>query len=131
MKILVVDDDPFIRQLVSAVLRPLGHTIVEADSFSSAVQLLVIGDIDMVITDNDMINRQNEGLEILAYVETILSRPPVVIWMSGRLSGDPGLGDEAYKLGARAILSKPFTLEELRGLISKIETEMITEVSPA
>ena len=116
--VLVVDDLPVNRVLLSKVLNLAGYAVIEADSAEAAVELIATGEIvpDVIITDVEM-----PGMSGLAMTDEIrglagpLSRIPVIM-----ASGNPDERMElaAYEVGANAFLSKPFDLKELREEVS-------------
>jgi signal transduction histidine kinase len=62
-RIMVVDDDPLIAAIATAMLEDLGHTVIEVDSGASAIKLLAGGTkVDVMITDYAMPSMN--GLEL-------------------------------------------------------------------
>ena len=53
-KILVVDDDPLIRDVVAAVEGDAGHEVVEAKDGEEGIEAFRQNEIDLVITDFEM-----------------------------------------------------------------------------
>ncbi|HST75814.1 MAG TPA: response regulator [Acetobacteraceae bacterium] len=104
--ILVVDDDPEVRELVSEYLRDFGYRVLEADSGSKA--LGVVGEqkvLHLIITDIRM--PEMSGLE-LAELAAQQNRDLKIIFMSGYFS--------PQQLGQR-FLHKPFRLSELEAAV--------------
>ena len=66
MNILVVDDDRFIRKIVSAVIIEAQHTPIEAANDLEALEALDKGNIDLVLTDVEMPGRN--GFELTAEI---------------------------------------------------------------
>ena len=79
-RILVIDDDPYIRALVRQLLEPKGHVIVEADEGDQGLDFHRQEPVDLVITDLVM-----QGKEGFATVREFRSEFPHVkiIAMSG------------------------------------------------
>ena len=51
LQILVVEDEPAIRQVVSAQLKKAGHTVEQAGDAEAALERLARGDIDIALSD--------------------------------------------------------------------------------
>lgn len=119
-RILVVDDEPEIRDLCAVTLREAGHLVVLADNGQSALDIHRIAPQDVVLLD--MFMPIKDGLETLTELKKNV-RPPKVIAVSAgwRVTGRRGTAqtaprdvlDEAQKQGADAILHKPFDPDEL------------------
>ncbi|GEM_PF-1274218 len=135
MNVLVVEDEALLRELMSTIIKGLGHDVTEAGRSDEAIRLLNSNSFNVVVTDNDMPRTENdrvhinEGLTIIESARS-LSSPPYVIFMSGRVACDPQLADTARALGACEILPKPFYMEELRAMLNRIEINRTMEVVP-
>lgn len=100
--ILVVDDDPEVRELVSEYLRDFGYHVLEADSGNEALSLLGEHNIlHLIITDIRM--PEMSGLE-LAELVARQNRDLKIIFMSGYFAPQPI---------TKRFLRKPFRLAEL------------------
>ncbi len=107
--ILVVDDDPSIRALISLILQAHGYTSIEARDGEQALELLDrTPDVNLMLLDLRM-PRMN-GLELLAELRARakLDSLPVVAF-----SGDGNAAREAIEAGARAVLIKPIEASRL------------------
>lgn len=110
-KILVVDDDLDVRKIVSINLTKLGHLVSEAADGREAVSKMTTTIFDVVITD--VLMPEKDGLEL---IREIRSKSPVtrIVAMSGG-GRSPSLSylEIARRLGAHALLNKPFSSSEL------------------
>jgi signal transduction histidine kinase/CheY-like chemotaxis protein len=108
--ILVVDDEPVIRELVRAALEGEGHEVLEASDGSEAVSLFLERrhDIRLVVTDLTM--PRMHGDEALAAIRAAGGELPAVL-MTGYSEGEAAARFEALEL--RGILKKPFLRAEL------------------
>ena len=116
-QILVVDDEPAIRQLTTRMLERLGYETVAASGGSEALQLIETGGPDLVLADVMMPVISGPQLR----ERIVATRPDLpVILMSGHpsiesLRNEPGGGDTVW-------LEKPFTIsvlaETIRGALS-------------
>jgi two-component system response regulator PilR (NtrC family) len=108
-RILVVDDEPSMRELLSIMLRKEGYEVVTAASRAMAAAALAKDPVHMVITDVKL--PDGDGLEILRHVKAA-SPETVVIVMTAFSSTETAV--TALKLGAHDYLVKPFDVDELK-----------------
>jgi two-component system, chemotaxis family, chemotaxis protein CheY len=116
-RILIADDSPATRQLVAAALSDSAQVELErASSGLEAIRLLSTEKVDLVLTDVNM--PDINGLELIKFVKTNenLRHIPVVIISTDSSDRDMQLG---LSLGASEYLPKPFTSEELLGVINR------------
>ena len=117
MLILVVDDQSYIRELLSDLLRKVStvitsHSLEDARSALSSIKFdLVISDLRLSGTDS------KEGLELLSYVKKVSPETKVMI-MSGY--GTEAVRSEAYRLGAVCFLEKPINISQLYSKIQSL-----------
>jgi CheY-like chemotaxis protein len=108
-RILIVDDEPEIREILSNVLSRQGYTVIEAKSGKEALELVDQGpEIDLVLLD--LILPQQGGIEIL---KELKSRHPqlAVIMMSGL--ADAEIVRFSSRLGAFDFITKPIDYSAL------------------
>jgi CheY-like chemotaxis protein len=106
--ILVVDDEPALRQAVVDILRSSGYTVLEAKSAPDAIRIAEQhdGELDVLLTD--IVMPVMRGPEVARRVTKL--RPSVhVIFMSGYAEGLP----EAQLPANSAFLQKPFRFATL------------------
>ncbi|MEO8483401.1 MAG: sigma-54 dependent transcriptional regulator [Acidobacteriota bacterium] len=108
-RILIVDDDAAIRQMLVRALAPAGYELDQANDGAEAVRCLESRQYDVVITDLRMSG--SDGLDVLR--KALASDPaPAVILMSGH--GTIDVAVDAIKLGAFDFVQKPFAIEQIR-----------------
>jgi CheY-like chemotaxis protein len=118
-RILVVDDEPEIRDLCAVALREVGHQVVLADNGQSALDIHRIAPQDVVLLD--MFMPIKDGLETLTALRQARPAPKIIAvsagWrVTGRRANDTPPRDvleEARALGADAIMQKPFDPDDL------------------
>jgi DNA-binding NtrC family response regulator len=110
-KVLLVDDDLTMVQMVAELLRREGHEVFPFSSGGPALAGLTAHSPDLVITDLYFDKTRAHGLEVVQKARA-LSPPAVVIVITG--FGTIETAVEAMKHGAFDYLEKPFKLEELR-----------------
>ncbi len=107
-RILVVDDEEGMRDMLRALLGKAGFAVVDAADGQAALTRLRDGDIDVVLADVRM--PQLDGLGLLKKIGE--SRIPVtVIMMSAFVDLDTAI--DALKAGAADYVSKPFRTDEV------------------
>jgi two-component system cell cycle sensor histidine kinase/response regulator CckA len=107
-KILVVDDEPAVREVVSRILRRNGYAALEASTGQQALTLASSHEIQLLLTDSVMPGMSGAGLAKL-----IVGLKPglPVLHMSGFNAGV--LSAERVSSGELAFIQKPFTAEAL------------------
>jgi two-component system response regulator PilR (NtrC family) len=113
-KILVVDDERSMRELLAIVLKREGHDVLLADNGQSAVELLEREPIELLISDIRMPDMS--GVEVLGAAQRL--NPDVIgIMITAYASTETAV--EALRLGAYDYLSKPFNVDELKLKVRK------------
>ena len=109
-RVLVVDDEQSMRELLGIMLRQVGYEVSQADGGEAAIQTLKGTDaFDLVITDLRM--RKVDGLAVLRAAKEH-SPHTVVLVVTAFASTETAV--EAMKLGAYDYVTKPFKLDELK-----------------
>jgi len=108
-RVLVVDDERSMREVLAIALRQAGYDVTLADGGSAALERLRAETFDLVVTDLRM--RQTDGMAVLRAVR---ERTPetVVVVVTAYASTETAV--EAMKLGAYDYVTKPFKLDEIR-----------------
>ena len=112
-KILIVDDEVDLREIVASELEFAGATIFQAENVSHAQEILNHQKVDLIVSDIRMPG--GTGIDLLKFIKSKDVESPPIILITG--FADITLED-AYHLGAEALISKPFKLEELIKLCS-------------
>ncbi|MBN1841235.1 MAG: sigma-54-dependent Fis family transcriptional regulator [Deltaproteobacteria bacterium] len=113
-KILVVDDDAFMRDACHQTLTKQGHSTTLAKSGQEGLGLLEKSSFDLILLDLNMPNE--DGLFILAKIKDI-DPEAIVVMISGYGSIETAV--QAIKLGAFDFITKPFTPEELLNTVKR------------
>lgn len=111
-RVLVVDDEPDIRELIDLTLARMGLATECAGSVGEAIAALKEGDFQLCLTDMRL--PDGEGLEIVRYITEHCPQMPVAVITA---FGSAGNAVAALKAGAFDYLAKPVGLEQLRALI--------------
>ncbi len=112
-RVLVVDDDPAVRELVAEFLAARGHEVFRATNGAEAREVLDQAPhgtvaVDLVVTDLQM--PVLDGLALLAHVRANAKAIPVIV-VSGSWTTDQR--QRAWELGAARVLGKPVDLAQL------------------
>ena len=110
MKILIVEDEPSLRELIQRSLEKERYVVETAGDFNSALCKIEDYDYDCVLLD--IMLPDGSGLELLERLKALHKRENVIIISAKDSLEDKVLGLE---LGADDYLPKPFHLAELNG----------------
>jgi two-component system NtrC family response regulator len=113
--ILIVDDDPAVREALSEALTDLGHTPAAAAEGTTALSWLEQHHADAVLLDLRMPGL--DGMEVLRRVRARPNPPPVVVLTAVPTSTNT---IEAMRLGAADHLAKPIGRADLTALLSRV-----------
>jgi two-component system response regulator AtoC len=120
-KILVVDDEELIRNLVINVLSEMGHSWITAIDGVDALQKMGENKFDAVITDITMPNM--DGIILTREISKQYPAIPVMVMIA--FDEEYAMGT-AISVGAREFIKKPFSLDEfairLHKMIHDVET---------
>lgn len=119
--ILVVDDEPELRELIGRVLVAGGHRVTSAENGEQASRWLSKETFDVVVTD--VIMPERDGMQVIT--ELRRKHPAVKVIA---ISGGGHVSREQYLkiakgLGAHAVLAKPFSTEELMRALRAVMEE--------
>lgn len=118
-RVLVVDDDYRVREVLARLLAEPRYQVAEADGTDAALALLERdGEVPLIISDLHMPGR--DGLELLREVRRRYPDTAVVM-LTG--DGDVGSAVDCLKIGARDYLPKPVQAQEIRARIDKALVE--------
>jgi two-component system response regulator AtoC len=113
-QILVVDDEPNLRRVLTALLVRDDYDVHAAEDGNQALEILGEHHIDMVLTDLRM--PRMDGMELLRHVRAMDEELPVVIVTA---HGTVDNAVEALKTGAFDYITKPFDQTEVRTIVRK------------
>ena len=115
-KVLIVDDERSIRDVLQVVFRKEGHTVAAASGFQEATQQLKNGSFDLVITDIKMMD--GSGIDVLREVKSE-NAETLVIMMTAYATTENAI--QALKMGAADYILKDNEdfIQELKISVSK------------
>jgi len=109
VRILVVDDEPSMREMLRIVLRRDGYEVMIAENGRDAIEQLHRSQFDLLLSDIKM--PDVTGVEVLRAAKDI-NRDIVAFMMTAHASTNTAV--EAMRLGAVDYFTKPFSMDELR-----------------
>jgi DNA-binding NtrC family response regulator len=108
-RILVIEDDPGVLEVVSNVLSADGWDVLQADGAANAYTALRRADFDLVLSDLFASSLRGPALD-LCVLQELAGMTPIVL-----MTGHPAIRDShADAWGLTAILHKPCSLDQLR-----------------
>ena len=120
-KILIVEDDDEVRDVLKTLLRDEGHEVSEAADGNAALEEFLRDPTDLVVLD--IVMPDKEGLETI--IDLRRTHPNVKIFAmsgGGRTSPQDYL-DMAKRLGAIEVIAKPFSIDDfLRGVNAALKS---------
>jgi len=114
-RVLVIDDDDYLRKFISRGLNRVGMSAEAVEGGASAMTLLKERQFDVVVCDLHM--PEVDGLDVLRF-STSLRPPPPFIMLTGY--GSVAVAVEAMKHGASDFLEKPISIDELKAAIQAV-----------
>lgn len=113
--ILVVDDEPLLRQNLAKFLEIIGHTPLIASNGREALSMIRDEDVDLVLTDVNMPDM--DGLELINELRGREPPLPIIVMSGGGRFDKSLLLQSATVLGAVVSLAKPFSFEDLKAAV--------------
>lgn len=110
-RVLLVDDDAFVRHSLETVLRRQGCTVVAAENGKQALRLLAQGEYDWVVTD--LVMPEMEGMELIREVRRQFPAVRILAMSGGGRVAPCNYLPMARMLGAHRVLEKPFLFVDL------------------
>jgi DNA-binding NtrC family response regulator len=116
--ILIVDDEPGIRELLGIMLEAHGYTVAIAEDGIQAPKVMAARPIDVVITD--LLMPERDGLE---FITEVRNKYPAVKIIA--MSGGGHIARDSYlriakTFGAHFLLEKPFSQSDVLGAVEAV-----------
>ena len=116
-RVLIVDDEPDIRELLEITLSRMGLETRSAENYASATGMLLEETFDLCLTDMKL--PDGDGISLVEFIQAQFPNIPTAVITA---HGSIDLAIKAMKSGAFDFVSKPVSLDTLRNLIDKALT---------
>jgi len=113
-KLLVVDDDPYILDSISTLLREFGYSVLTSQSGREAIKMVKETEFDLVLTDIKM--PQVTGIEVLQSIHAHNPQIPVILMTA---FAELDVAVDAIKKGAFDFITKPYNPDYLLHSLEK------------
>jgi two-component system response regulator PilR (NtrC family) len=115
-RILVVDDESSLRQMMDVLLRRLGHDVQLASGVAEASELITsgVGPFDLIMTD--LMMADGNGLQVLDHARRVSENTQVLLVTA---HGSVETAVEAMRRGAYGYLEKPLSVATARAVVEK------------
>ncbi len=112
--LLIVDDDPYVLESISTLLKECGHTVFTCNNGSDAIKMMEKVSFDAVLTDFKM--PQVTGVELLQNIHAYNQQIPVIMMTA---FAELDVAVDAIKRGAFDFITKPFNPDYLLHAVEK------------
>jgi len=119
MKVLVIDDDMEIQEMLDVFLQSLGFETAKAFNASDGIKQVVIYEPDIVLLDIRLPDR--DGVEVIKEIKKI-NKNIAVIMITGYKEAERVI--EAFRHGAFDCLLKPFNFEYMKNLLLQLKARL-------
>src|SRR5690606_3241327 len=115
-KILIVDDDPSVLNLLDEILSGAGYAVIGSTGGEDALHILIQAEIDLVISDLAM--PRLSGRELAVKIRNIEPDLPI-LYLSGSADAKDAFTQDQQTLGIVGYLEKPFVKEAVLASVLK------------
>ncbi len=115
-RILVVDDEPGLRDMLAILFRREGFEVTLAPGFTTGCDAVMHAPEPYGVVLTDLLMPDGSGLDLLSLVKKRAARTEVILMTA---HGGIDTAIDAMKRGAYDFVSKPFAANELRALVQK------------
>jgi len=120
-RILIIDDEPQIRSMLTLMLEREGYEVVEAPDGVDGIKIYRQNPADLIITDLIMPNK--DGIGMIIDLKKEFPDVKIIAMSGGGLNKPDGYLKGAKKLGAACTLTKPIDREEMLKAVREILKE--------
>ncbi len=110
-RVLLVEDDPLLRDTLRIALQNAGHTVADAPNGSAGLLYLKDFSFDVIVTD--ILMPETDGLEMIMRARKESANVRIIAMSGGGRTRNMDVLDFAKSFGADALLAKPFRPKQL------------------
>ncbi len=114
MKILVIDDEKSVCELLELIFKKEKYEVFTAFSYSEAIEFLKKNSVDIVISDLKL-GKKDSGIDILKFLKEN-NRREIFILITAYASAESAI--ETLKLGAFDYITKPFDVNDIKRIVN-------------
>jgi CheY-like chemotaxis protein len=115
-RVLIVDDEPVMRELIEVTLEDAGHAVESVASGRAALERLAQHAYDLIVCDLHMPDR--DGPAVYRAIERRSSPRPAFLFITGYAEGGPY--EEFIRATRSPVMTKPFVIDVLRETVSRL-----------
>jgi CheY-like chemotaxis protein len=116
--VLILDDDKKVRTVLRDILEELGCTVIEGNDGFAADAVLRETDLDLILTDIFMPNR--DGIETIRKLRAENYKVPIAAMSGGSAHDGMDFLAMARALGADHVLQKPVRMEQIAAILEEL-----------
>ncbi len=116
-KVLVIEDDSFVRQYLCHVFSSMDFETIEAANGEIGVELFKSSPPDIIVTDINMPGKN--GFQAIAEIRQVNPHVKIIAISGGGYTDKVDNLDEAKKLGADWVLKKPFLPADIQKIVKE------------
>lgn len=117
-RILLIDDDGPIRNMLGVLLKRFGHTVIPACDGQEGLEMFPFVAADLVITD--MVMPKKGGLDVIRELKGKHPLVKVIAMSGGGAFGETHPLDTALQLGVNRAISKPFSGDHFMAAVNEV-----------
>jgi len=117
-RILVIDDEPQVRDVLRKMLEKVGYEVVEAPEGAEGLRLHREHPVDLIVMDILMPGK--EGIETILALRNAVPKAKIIAISGGGRMNKLDLLSVAREFGAAHTLAKPFTRQELLEAVREV-----------
>ena len=129
MKILVIDDDHFVRYTLSKILQGKGFDVVTASDGARGMAIFRDERPDVVITD--IIMPEQEGIATIIMMRHERPEVRIIAISGGARTHNTDYLQMAQAMGADEVIRKPFEEKDLLSRLGRFDPKALTAREPA
>ena len=123
-EVLVVDDDAGVAETIAFILSDQGYSVRTASDGIEGLRCIAELRPDVIVLDIEMPRLSGPGMAAAMFVENAgIEKIPIVL-----VSGAAQLKEIAAQMGTPYALAKPYSIEDLAGLVARALRELIAPI---